>query len=51
MIRACIFDLGGTIVDRYSITPLLSFKKLFSKKNLYERYKYSNKRLFIVSNY
>ena len=35
MIRACIFDLGGTIVDRYSLTPLLSLKKLFQKRNIY----------------
>ena len=35
MIKACIFDLGGTIVDRYSLTPLLSLKKLFQKRNIY----------------
>ena len=29
MIKACIFDLGGTIVDRYSMTSLLSLRKLF----------------------
>jgi len=29
MIRACIFDLGGTIVDRYSLTPLIAFRKAF----------------------
>jgi phosphonoacetaldehyde hydrolase len=34
MIKACIFDLSGTIVDRYSITSLLSFKKLFSERRL-----------------
>ncbi len=34
MIRACIFDLGGTIVDRYSATPLFSMKKLFKEKNI-----------------
>ena len=35
MIKACIFDLGGTIVDRYSLTPLLSLKKLFQRRNIY----------------
>ena len=34
MIRACIFDLGGTIVDKYSLTPFLSLKKAFLKFNL-----------------
>ena len=29
MIRACIFDLGGTIVDKYSRTPFLSLKYTF----------------------
>ena len=34
MIRACIFDIGGTIVDKYSLTPLLSLKSAFAlKKN------------------
>lgn len=37
MIRACIFDLGGTIVDRYSLTPFLSLKKAFLKNKLYIR--------------
>jgi phosphonoacetaldehyde hydrolase len=31
MIKACIFDLGGTIIDRYSLTPLLAFRKAFKK--------------------
>ena len=35
MIKACIFDLGGTIVDRYSLTPFLSLRKIFCKKNIY----------------
>jgi len=35
MIKACIFDLGGTIVDRYSLTPLLSLKETFNKRKLY----------------
>ena len=34
MIRACIFDLGGTIVDRYSSTPLFSLKQLFQENNV-----------------
>jgi len=34
MIRACIFDLGGTIVDRYSLTPFLSLKKVFRDNNI-----------------
>ena len=42
MIRACIFDLGGTIVDRYSLTPFLSLKKVFQKHNIY----ITNKRIF-----
>jgi phosphonoacetaldehyde hydrolase len=29
IIKACIFDLGGTIVDRYSLTPKIAFKKTF----------------------
>ena len=33
MIRACIFDLGGTIVDRYSLTSLLSLKKYVKVKD------------------
>ena len=35
MIKACIFDLGGTIVDRYSLTSLLSLKDAFNNKNIY----------------
>lgn len=34
MIRACIFDLGGTIVDRYSLTPFLSLTKVFMNYNI-----------------
>ena len=30
-IRACIFDLGGTIVDRYYRTPFISLKNTFNK--------------------
>ena len=40
IIRCCIFDLGGTIIDKYSITPILSMKELFKKNKLVvmERY-------------
>ena len=34
MIRACIFDLGGTIVDKYSLSPFISFKNAFHKKKI-----------------
>lgn len=34
MIKACIFDLGGTIVDRYSITPLLAFRRAFRNRGV-----------------
>tara|TARA_B100000700_G_scaffold301302_1_gene370426 strand:+ start:195 stop:995 length:801 start_codon:yes stop_codon:yes gene_type:complete len=34
MIRACIFDLGGTIVDKFSYTPFLSLKKTFEQKKI-----------------
>jgi len=34
MIRGCIFDLGGTIVDRHSKTSFLSLKRAFNKKNV-----------------
>jgi len=32
MIKACIFDLGGTIVDRYSLTSILSLQRAFTNK-------------------
>ena len=35
MIRVCIFDLGGTIVDRYSLTPFLSLKKAFLNNGIH----------------
>ena len=40
IIRCCIFDLGGTIIDKYSMTPILSMKELFKKNKLVvmERY-------------
>ena len=34
MVRACIFDLGGTIVDKYSLIPFKSFKSAFKKHNI-----------------
>ena len=34
MVRACIFDLGGTIVDKYSYTPLKSFKQMFANRGI-----------------
>lgn len=34
LIRACIFDLGGTIVDRYSLTPLIAFRKAFTNRGI-----------------
>ena len=33
-IKASIFDLGGTIVDRYSITPLKSLIETFKLHNI-----------------
>ena len=33
-IRGCIFDLGGTIVDKYSRTPFISLKNCFQKRNV-----------------
>jgi phosphonoacetaldehyde hydrolase len=34
MLKACIFDLGGTVVDRYSLSPFLSLKEAFKLNNL-----------------
>ena len=34
MIRACIFDLGGTIVDKYSLSPFRSFNGAFKKNKI-----------------
>jgi len=34
IIKACVFDLGGTIVDRYSATPLFSIKRAFMKNRI-----------------
>ena len=35
MIKACIFNLNGTIVDKYSLTYILSLKKLFEERDIY----------------
>lgn len=35
MVRACIFDLGGTIVDKYSLIPFKSYKRAFKKHNIH----------------
>jgi phosphonoacetaldehyde hydrolase len=34
IIKACVFDLGGTIVDRYSVSPFFSLKRAFLKNNI-----------------
>jgi len=34
MIKACIFDLGGTIVDKYSISSFHSLRRAFQKYKL-----------------
>ena len=34
IIKACIFDLGGTIIDKYSLIPLISFRKAFLNKGI-----------------
>jgi len=34
MIRACIFDLGGTIIDRYSLSPLISLHQAFKRNKI-----------------
>ena len=33
-IRLCIFDLGGTIVDKYSLSPFVSLKHAFKSKRI-----------------
>lgn len=33
-IKGCIFDLGGTIVDKYSLSPFISLKHAFKCKNI-----------------
>lgn len=34
MIKGCIFDLGGTIVDKYSLSPFLSLKSAFKNHGI-----------------
>ncbi len=34
MIRLCVFDLGGTIVDKYSLSPFLCLKEIFKNKGI-----------------
>ena len=34
MIRCCIFDLGGTLVDKYSLLPFISLSNSFRKYNI-----------------
>tara|TARA_B100000963_G_C22593343_1_gene656594 strand:+ start:819 stop:1658 length:840 start_codon:yes stop_codon:yes gene_type:complete len=34
IVKACIFDLGGTIVDRYSFTPLLCLQRAFKGQRI-----------------
>ena len=33
-IKACIFDLGGTLIDRFSLTPIISLQNAFHKYNI-----------------
>ena len=33
-IRLAIFDLGGTIVDKFSLSPFISLKQAFKKKRI-----------------
>ena len=33
-IKLCIFDLGGTIVDKYSLSPFISLKHAFKNKRI-----------------
>ena len=34
MIRLCVFDLGGTIVDKFSLSPFYSLKKAFRNERI-----------------
>lgn len=34
-VKGCIFDLGGTIVDKYSRLPFISLKNCFQKRNIF----------------
>ena len=35
MIKLCVFDLGGTIVDKYSLSPFLSLKNAFKQNGIH----------------
>ena len=41
-IRLAVFDLGGTIVDKYSLSPFISLKHAFKNKGI----KIPNKLIF-----
>ena len=47
IIRCCIFDLGGTLIDKYSITPILSMKELFKNNKLVVMDKYITEHMGI----
>ena len=34
MIKLCVFDLGGTIVDKFSLSPFYSLKKAFKNEGM-----------------
>lgn len=34
MIRLCIFDLGGTLVDKFSLSPYIALKTVFKKRGI-----------------
>jgi len=34
MIKACVFDIGGTIFDRYSLSPVMSLKHAFAMNKI-----------------
>jgi phosphonoacetaldehyde hydrolase len=34
MIRGVIFDLGGTLIDKYSLSPLVNLSKAFRQRNV-----------------
>lgn len=34
MIRLCVFDLGGTIIDKYSLSPFISLKSAFKNNGV-----------------
>ena len=35
MIRLCVFDLGGTIVDKFSLSPFYSLKRAFKNEGIF----------------